>query len=142
MFFFPEKIIIYLEKSTYFQIKNIFDPKKREFLVQLQYWWNIPEKTQPCHPRFQIWMNFFMGNPPDVKSLFPEFFACGTSSFAWKNNEFKKKKFKMPEVGKKSIQIWNLGWHFWHFLDDFEKYSPTGPEFILFSYFVLIAFGL
>jgi hypothetical protein len=21
-----------------------------------------------------------MGNPPDVKSLFPEFYACGTSS--------------------------------------------------------------
>jgi hypothetical protein len=23
------------------------------------------------------------------------------------------------------IQIWNLGWHFWLFLDDFKKYSTT-----------------
>jgi hypothetical protein len=37
-------------------------------------------KSKKSHPRFQIRMNYFMGNPPDVKSLFPEFFCCGTIS--------------------------------------------------------------
>jgi hypothetical protein len=54
------------------------------------YWWKIPGKTQPCHPRFQIWMNFFMDNPPDLKSLFPEFFLVVFILLVSpeKNNEF------------------------------------------------------
>jgi hypothetical protein len=27
-------------------------------------------KSQKCHPRFQIWINFFMGNAPDEYQLF------------------------------------------------------------------------
>jgi hypothetical protein len=42
-------------------------------------------KNQKCHPRFQIKMNFFMGSPPDVKSILPQFFV-GVSPE--KNNEF------------------------------------------------------
>jgi hypothetical protein len=55
---------------------------------------------------------------------------------------------------KKFIQIWNLGWHFWLFLDAFKKYSPLSflyikilfplSEFIFslysfsFSYFLIL----
>jgi hypothetical protein len=51
-------------------------------------------------------MNFLMGNPPDVNSLFPEFYACGTSSFARKKNELKKKKIRnWKKVNKKSESL-------------------------------------
>jgi hypothetical protein len=38
-----------------------------------------------------------MGNFLDEKSLFPEFYACGTVVPPVKKNE---KKFKMSEIGK------------------------------------------
>jgi hypothetical protein len=53
-----------------------------------------------------------MRSTPDVKSLFSEFYACGTSSFAGKkimNFEKKKKKFKCQKlekkINKKSLSI-------------------------------------
>jgi hypothetical protein len=48
-----------------------------------------------------------MDNPPDVKRLFPEFFACGTSSFARKKEGILKKKkiSKCQKLEKKSENI-------------------------------------
>jgi hypothetical protein len=46
-------------------------------------------KSQKCHPKFQIWMNFLMGNSPDVKSFFfHNFTPVGLVVSPEKNNEF------------------------------------------------------
>jgi hypothetical protein len=40
------------------------------------------------HPVFPLKIIFFMDNPPDVKSLFPEFYASVGLEFSTKKNVF------------------------------------------------------
>jgi hypothetical protein len=63
-------------------ISKSYGRNREKKFTSVEYFLKTSRKSRKCHSRFQIWMNFFMGNPPDVKSLFPEFYACGTSSFA------------------------------------------------------------
>jgi hypothetical protein len=61
-------------------ISKSYGRNREKKFTFVEYFLKSSRKRRKCHSRFQIWI-IFMGNPPDVKSLFPEFYACGTSSF-------------------------------------------------------------
>jgi hypothetical protein len=66
-------------------IDDIFQKKFKILLYHnRRRFFEIIQKKSKMSPYVPDWDEFFMDNPPDVKSLLTEFYAYGTKSFTLK----------------------------------------------------------